>query len=635
MRAAACLVLLAVLAPASVAQTPALTITTPELPPAEVDVPYLFTCAATGGVPPYSWRIDTMYGMLYGLSMIGPTGQFVSTPDYPGTYIMPIKVTDSVGNEARKEFTLVINAGVLRFTTESLPQGHKGYSYFEPVVSAGGTYPKTYAIIGGTLPEGLSFGGRESYEPDQSPMLTGQTTTLGTYQFTVQVTDSAVPPQVAAKQFTLEVTPPPPVVITLQSLATAVTGAPYSQDIWFQGGSSPHTLSSDDLLPEGLYISGFRLAGVGPTQGTYAIKLRVTDGTGESATKTLQLVSVEPVVVTTENLQGMYVGEPFSVFLQATGGLPPYRWATPFALPAGWNLNGDTGEVSGLVSNPEAAHLWVTVTDSSSPQLYHNKLIGYIVRDGHVRITSTSLPPARFGSAYYATLSAEGGTPPHSWSIASGALPPGVELSTGGELTGAPTKEGRYTFEVTARDSTYWPDSTTQRIRISVGPPMGRNNTISSASPLGNGQHFASISPLGAEPDSVEPDVDVYAVTATRGTPLRVETYAQRLYPQSPLDPVIDIVDVNGAQLVNCIDEVRGTNNKLCVNDDLNSAERDSRLRLQLPGSGTQTVYVRVVDWRGDARPDLEYVIEIEGAAAAAAPAVAPRKTVRPRSRVP
>ncbi len=67
-------------------------------------------------------------------------------------------------------------------------------------------------------------------------------------------------------------------------------------------------------------------------------------------------------------------------------------------------------------------------------------------------ITSGSLSSGATGVAYGFTLTASGGTEPVSWTE-SGALPPGLSLSTAGTLSGTPTTPGTYSFTVTAVDS--------------------------------------------------------------------------------------------------------------------------------------------------------------------------------------
>jgi len=53
------------------------------------------------------------------------------------------------------------------------------------------------------------------------------------------------------------------------------------------------------------------------------------------------------------------------------------------------------------------------------------------------------------GAAYTATLAAAGGTPPYTWSIASGALPAGLTLTAAtGVISGTPTATGTASFTV-------------------------------------------------------------------------------------------------------------------------------------------------------------------------------------------
>ena len=51
---------------------------------------------------------------------------------------------------------------------------------------------------------------------------------------------------------------------------------------------------------------------------------------------------------------------------------------------------------------------------------------GLTVTPGPLTITTTALPAATAGVAYSATLAATGGTPPYTWSLASGTLPAGT-----------------------------------------------------------------------------------------------------------------------------------------------------------------------------------------------------------------
>jgi hypothetical protein len=77
----------------------------------------------------------------------------------------------------------------------------------------------------------------------------------------------------------------------------------------------------------------------------------------------------------------------------------------------------------------------------------------------------------------------------------------------------------------------------------------------------------------------------------------------------SPLDSVIEIVGANGVPLSTCISP---NFNSVCVHDDEQlGVNLDSFLQVQV--AGATTFFVHVVEWRGDARPDLLYTIGISG----------------------
>jgi hypothetical protein len=70
-----------------------------------------------------------------------------------------------------------------------------------------------------------------------------------------------------------------------------------------------------------------------------------------------------------------------------------------------------------------------------------------------VTITTTSLAFGSKGVFYSAQFAATGGTPPYSWVLTSGALPPGLTLNSNGALSGTPTLSGTFSFGVTVRDA--------------------------------------------------------------------------------------------------------------------------------------------------------------------------------------
>src|SRR5262249_31730416 len=55
--------------------------------------------------------------------------------------------------------------------------------------------------------------------------------------------------------------------------------------------------------------------------------------------------------------------------------------------------------------------------------------------------------------SYRAQFTGAGGTPPYTWSLISGTLPPGLALGADGLLAGTPTALGAFTFTVALTDS--------------------------------------------------------------------------------------------------------------------------------------------------------------------------------------
>ncbi len=70
-----------------------------------------------------------------------------------------------------------------------------------------------------------------------------------------------------------------------------------------------------------------------------------------------------------------------------------------------------------------------------------------------VTLLPLTLPEARVGFAQNVMLQAGGGMPPYTFSLIADSLPPGMSLSTGGQLSGTPTVAGSYSFSVRASDA--------------------------------------------------------------------------------------------------------------------------------------------------------------------------------------
>ena len=87
-------------------------------------------------------------------------------------------------------------------------------------------------------------------------------------------------------------------------------------------------------------------------------------------------------------------------------------------------------------------------------------------------ITTTSLPAGHLHKSYSATIQATGGVSPYSWTITSGALPPGLTLaastSTTDTIYGKPTRTGTFSFTVTVTDGSTPIQTTSKAFSIKI-----------------------------------------------------------------------------------------------------------------------------------------------------------------------
>lgn len=82
--------------------------------------------------------------------------------------------------------------------------------------------------------------------------------------------------------------------------------------------------------------------------------------------------------------------------------------------------------------------------------------------------TNALLPAGGVNVSYRTDLVARGGTPGYRWTLAAGALPPGVTLDANGHLAGAPAGAGLYTFTATVSDAATVPATASQTFLLGV-----------------------------------------------------------------------------------------------------------------------------------------------------------------------
>lgn len=146
---------------------------------------------------------------------------------------------------------------------------------------------------------------------------------------------------------------------------------------------------------------------------------------------------------------------------------------TSGSMPPGLTLSSDDGIASGTPSAAGTYTFYVTVDYPTcpNPKNASDRQFRINVNPQVLRmfVATDSLPDASIGQAYAPPGLTTGNGSPSSWSLASGTLPPGVQLGSNGVISGTPTASGAFSFTVQANGPN---NNDTRQLSIFVLAPL-------------------------------------------------------------------------------------------------------------------------------------------------------------------
>jgi subtilisin family serine protease len=486
----------------AVVPPPPLAITTLSLPGAVQNIAYSTTLAASGGVAPYTWSISA--GALPGgLAIASGTGVISGTPTGTGTTNFTVQVTDTMAAAAKAPLSLTV-AVPLSITTTSLPVGTQLASYSSALAATGGTPPYSWSIASGALPSGLALS-------PGTGVISGTSTTSGTNNFTVRVTDSN---SLNATQ---------PLSLSINGILSGGSGIALVQANAVQGSNVGSVSAAFPISTTAgnLIIAFVRMSTTSQTVtladnagNTYVQAVKQPQNSDGSQAclfyaKNISGAAVNTVTATfssTNNhpwlaiyeFSGLSTTNPLDQIASAQGnstalnsGLtPPTTSANELifggsGLPASSSGKQTAGSGFTMLENNTATSRAVnevmlltstgpysaTFTVSSSTNW--SALVATFVSGAPTPpvVTTTSLPNGTQTAVYSATLTASGGATPYTWSITAGTLPPGLTLAPGtGVISGTPTGTETSTFTVQVTDANLFSGSNSLSITV-IAPP--------------------------------------------------------------------------------------------------------------------------------------------------------------------
>lgn len=352
-----------------------ITVSPAALPTLTAGTAFSQTLSSSGGLAPYTYSLQS--GVLpVGVSLTSG-GVLSGTPTQRGAYSFSVRSTDATTPTAQfvdRGYTGTVQNPTLTLATPS-GTAVQGAPFSQTLSTSGGVAPYTYALETGSFPAGIavSSGGVVSGTTSAAP---------GNYPVTIRVTDSSTGPgsYFEVENYTLTVSPPPSVSITVSPASVSEDGA---TNLTYTVTRSLN-LSSPTVV--NITTSGTATAG--------------TDYTGSVATVTIPAGATTATITIDPTVDGTVEADETVTLTVAAG--TGYTVGVP-ASATGTILNDDVPSVTISVSSANVAEdgapnlvYTVTLNQASFSALSINYTIGGTATNGtdYATIASPLVIPA-------------------------------------------------------------------------------------------------------------------------------------------------------------------------------------------------------------------------------------------------
>ena len=324
-------------------------------------------------------------------------------------------------------------------------------------------------------------------------------------------------------------------------------GTPVYHSVYFQSsgnvGTTPFNYGATGM-PPGLSIdSTGGVIGTPIQTGSFPVTVTITDATGRTGigSFTFTVTNANSLVIQdssansapNETLPSGMVGSSYRQTLQTYGGIAGqngFTWSTQGTLPPGITLgtqscsfNTCTVPISGTPTQGGTYTFQVIATDSVGTTAQKN--ITITVNTGTPpQIASSWLPLATIGQPYNYTFTATGGSGGYQWSFTGASPDPGLQLSSGGVLSGTTAnpndcqngpgygagvqqsifnKNYSASFTVTVKDSSGQSASTQPLCLVSYYPQPQVTSVNPSSLTIDGAQHVVTVTGSNFRSDAI------------------------------------------------------------------------------------------------------------------------------------